>query len=160
MAPRFGRPSSYPGSRPVVELDGRHLHGSFNLIGIGKTLASEGMASKEAAPAFLEIEPACALGNEDVLEARMVCEPDARLQAVMTTQVVGDDEDSAFRIVSLDVLLDVLEEFEECNVILGVTRRGASGDLLAIADAQRSIDPHLVIPVTVLQRSLDPMTIH
>ena len=64
MAPRFGRPSPYPGSRPVVELDGCHLHGSFNLIGIGKTLASEGIASKEAPPAFLEIEPACTLGNE------------------------------------------------------------------------------------------------
>lgn len=153
MAPRFGRPSPYPGSRPVAELDGRHLHGSFNLIGIGKTLASEGIASKEAPPAFLEIEPACALGNEDVLEARMVCESDARLQAVMTTQVVGDDEEIAFRIVSLDVL-------EEFNAILGVMRRGTSGDLLAIADAQRSIDPRLVIPATVLQRSLDPMTIH
>jgi hypothetical protein len=83
MAPRFERPSPYPGSRPVVELDGRHLHGSFNLIGIGITLASEGIASREAPPAFLEIEPACALGNEGVLEARggsrPACAPGALL---------------------------------------------------------------------------------
>ena len=127
MVPRFGRPSPYLGSRPVVELDGCHLHGSFNLIGIGKTLASEGIASKEAPPAFLEIEPACPLGDEHMLNARMLCEPGACFQAVMATQVVGDNEDVARRIVRVDVL-------EELNVVLGITRRCTTRKLFAITD--------------------------
>jgi len=88
-----------------------------------------------------------------MLDARMVCEPGARFQAIVTAQIVGDDEDIPRGIVRFDVL-------EELNVVLGVTRKGTSGDLLAIADAQRPVDPGLVIPATVFQRSLDPMAIH
>ncbi len=82
----------------------------------------------------------------------MIRQPGARLQAIVTAQIVGDDEDISRRIVGFDVL-------EELDVVLGVPRRGASGDLLAIADAQRPVDPRLVVSTTVLQRGLDPMAI-
>lgn len=52
----FGWPSPDPGLGPVIELAGDHFPRSLNLIGIGETLGSCGIAAKEAPPAFLEIE--------------------------------------------------------------------------------------------------------
>ena len=152
MAACLGRSSPNPGFSSVVELHSRHVHCPFNLIGIGKALSSERIATKEAPPALLEIEPAGAFGNEDMLEAWMVRQPGARFQAVVTAEIVGDDEDVPLGIVGFDLL-------EQLDVMLGITRSCTARDLLAIADAQRSIDPHLVIPTTVLQRSLDAMAI-
>jgi hypothetical protein len=111
----------------MVELDGGHLHGSLDLTGIGKALARQRITAEEAPPALLQIEPARAFGNEDVLDAWMVYEPGARFQAIVTAQVVGDDEDIPRGIVRFDGL-------EELNVVLGVPRKGTSGDLLAITD--------------------------
>jgi hypothetical protein len=136
----------------MVELLGRHLHRLFNLISIGKTLAGEGIAAEETPPAFLEIEPACAFGNEDVLEARVVCQPDPRLQAIVTAQVISDDEDVARRIIRIDVL-------EQLDVILGIARCGTAGNLPTIAYTQRAGDPRLVVPTALLQWRLDSMPI-
>lgn len=57
----------------MVDLLGRHLHPSFNLISIGKTLASKRIAAEEPPPALLEIEPAGTFRNKDVLNARVFC---------------------------------------------------------------------------------------
>jgi hypothetical protein len=111
----------------VVELSGGHLHGSLDLIGIGETLARQRITAEEAPPAFLEIKPACPFGNKNVLEARMVRQPGARLQAVMAAQIVCDNENVAGRIVGFDGL-------EQLDVVLGITRSGTSGELFAIAD--------------------------
>ena len=153
MPPCLRRTSPDPGLGTMIELRSGHARSLLNLTRIGKTLAREGIAAEEPPPAFLQIEPTRAFGNEDVLEARVLCQPGARFQAVMTAQIVGDNENVAGRIVSFNVL-------EELNVVLGITRSRTARDLFAIADAQRSIDPHLVIPATVLQRSLDTMAIH
>ena len=128
VAARSGRPSPDPGFGSVVELRGGDLHRSLNLIGIRKALASERIATEQAPPTLLEVEPAGAFGNKDVLEARMVCEPSARFQAVMTAQIVCDDEDVPRRIVGFDLL-------QQLNVIFGVARGGTACDLLTIADA-------------------------
>jgi hypothetical protein len=136
----------------VIELSRRHLHRSFNLISIGKTLAREGIAAEQAPPAFLQIEPARALGNEDVLEAWVVCQPGTGCQAIVTAQVVGDDEDVARRIIGFDL-------FEQLNVVLGIARSRAPRDLFAIADTQRSIDPDLLLTTTVFQRGFDAMAV-
>lgn len=152
VASRSGRSSPDPRLGSSVELRCRHLHRSFNLIGIGEALAGEGIAAEEAPPALLQIEPARSFGNKDVLEAWMVCEPGAGLQAIMTAEIVCDDEDVAGRIVGFDVL-------EQLNVVLGIARSRTARDLLAIADPQRPINPHLVITTAVLQRRLDAMAI-
>src|SRR5205085_5316272 len=73
VATRLGRPSPDPRLGSVVKLDGGHLHRSLNLIGIGQALASERIAAEEPPPALLQVEPTRAFGNEDVLEAWMVC---------------------------------------------------------------------------------------
>jgi len=88
VAARFGRSPPDPGFGPVVELLGRHLHCSFNLLSIGKALASKGITTEQAPPPLLEIEPARAFGDEHMLEARMLREPGTGLQTVMTAQIV------------------------------------------------------------------------
>jgi hypothetical protein len=66
-------------------------------------------------------------GNEDVLEAWMVCQPGACLQAIMAAQIVRDDEKVPGRIVCFDL-------FEQFNIVLGIARSRTAGNLLAIAD--------------------------
>lgn len=153
MAACFERPPPDPGLGPVVELLGRHLHGSFNLLSIGKALASKGITAEQAPPSLLEIEPARAFGDEHMLEARMLREPGTGLQTVMAAQISGDDENVAGRVVDLDVL-------EQFNIVLGIARSGTTSELFAITHPQRPIDPDLVVTTTVLQRSLDAMAIH
>ncbi len=111
----------------MIELHRRHLHGPLDLIGIGEALPGEGIASKEAPPAFLQIQPTRSFGNEDVLEAWMVCQPGAGLQAIMAAQIVRDDENVPGWIVSFDL-------FEQFNIVLGIARSRTAGNLLAIAD--------------------------
>jgi hypothetical protein len=60
--PRFGSP---------VELSRRDASGLLNFIGIGKALPSQGIASEEAPPALLQVQPTGSLGNEDVVETWM-----------------------------------------------------------------------------------------
>ncbi len=84
-------------------MSGRHADGLLDLLGIGKALPSQGIAAEEPPPALLQIEPAGPCGNEDVLDAGMIDQPGPRLEAGMTTEIVGDDEDIPGRIVSFDV---------------------------------------------------------
>ena len=142
MAPRFGRSSPHPWLGSVVELHRRHLHRLFNLIGIGEALSGEGIATEETPPALLQVEPAGPFGNEDVLDAWVVRQPGTGLQAVMTAQIVGDDENVPCGIVGFDV-------FEQLDVILGIARSRTAGKLLAIADSQGPVDPHLLFPTAV-----------
>ena len=124
----LGRSTPDPRFGSLVELSGRDASGLFNLVRVGETLTRQAIATEQAPPALLEIEPAGSSGNEDVLQTRMVCEPGTCLQAVVTAEIVGDDENVPRRIVRFDVL-------EQLNVVLGITRGGASGQFLAIADA-------------------------
>ena len=111
---RFGRPSPDPGLGSVVELLGRHQHRAFNLIGIGKALARESITTEQAPPPLLEIEPTGSLGDEHMLEARMLRQPGTGLQTVMTTEIVGNNENVPVRVGGPDVL-------EQLNIVLGVT---------------------------------------
>ncbi len=104
MAPRFGRPSPNPRLGSVIELGRRHLHRSFDLIGVGKTLPGQRIAAEETPPSLLQVQPAGSFGNKDVLDARMVCEPGAGFQAVVATEIVRNDENVPLGIVRLNVL--------------------------------------------------------
>ena len=128
MAPRFGRPSPDPRLGSVIELGRRRLHRSFDLISVGKTLPGQRIAAEEPPPSLLEVEPTCPFGNEHVLDAWMVCQPSARLQAVVAAQIVRDNENLPFRVIRLTVL-------EQLNVVLGIARSGTARDLLAIANS-------------------------
>ena len=126
MAPCFGRPSPDPRLGSVVELGRGYLHRSLDLIRIGKALTRERIPAEEAPPALLQIQPTRPFRDEDLLETRMVYQPGAGCQAVMTAQIVGNDEDVAGGIVHF-------EHFQQCDVIGGVARGGAASQLFAVA---------------------------
>ena len=100
---RLRRSSPHPGLGSQVELSGCDAGSLLDLLGIGKALASQGITAEEPPPALLQVEPARPGGNEDVMDAWMPFQPGARLEAGMTAEIVGDDEQVTFGVVSFDV---------------------------------------------------------
>ena len=117
--PRVGSP---------VELSCSDASGLLDLVGVGKTLSSQGITAEEPPPALLQIEPARSCRNEDVLEAWMLSHPGSGLGAVIADQIISDHEDVACRIVGFD-------SGKQRDVVGRVARGGTSGELLAIAHA-------------------------
>ncbi len=70
----------------------------------------------------------------------------------MAGEVVGDDVEVARRIVGFEAL-------KQSDVVRRVARGGASGQFLAIAHTQRSLDPGFLGTATVIQRCFDAMSI-
>jgi len=97
------RASPDPWFGPPVELSSRDAGSLLDFLGIGKALPSQRIAAKEAPPALLQIDPARSGGNEDLVDAWMLYQPGACLKAVVTTEIIGDDEDIAGRIISFDI---------------------------------------------------------
>ncbi len=128
MTRRPGRTPPDPGLGAQVELSGGNTGRLLDFLGSGKALPSKRITAKEAPPAFLQIEPARSGGNEDLLDARMRFEPGARLQAAVTTEIIGNHVDVAGRVVGFDV-------GEQSDIAFGVARSGTAGELLAIAHA-------------------------
>lgn len=67
----LGRSTPDPGIGTPVELSCGEASGLLNLVGVGKTLSSQGIAAEEPPPALLQVEPAGSCRNEDVVEAWM-----------------------------------------------------------------------------------------
>lgn len=109
-------------------------------------------SSKVTRKDSLQIEPAAAFGNKDALEARMIHQPDAGLQTVMTAEIICEKENIPSRIVGLDVL-------EEFDGVLGIAGSGTTRVFFAITHPQGSRGPDVVIAATVCQGRLDTMTI-
>lgn len=99
----LGRSSPDPGLGANIELSRGNLGGLFDLIGSGKALPSQRITPEEPPPTFLEIEPAGSCRNEDVMQARMLCQPGAGLRTVMAAEIIGDDKDAACRILRFNV---------------------------------------------------------
>src|SRR5262249_25493536 len=91
-----------------------------------------------------QVEPACARGDEDVVQARMRLHPGPRLQAVVTGQVIGDQIEVPPGMVRFD-------SGQERDVLFGVARGRTPRQLLAVADPQPAIDPGLLWPPLVVQ---------
>src|SRR6266702_4332358 len=83
-----------------------------------------------------------------MMDAWMPFQPGARLQTVVTGEIIADDEEVTCRIVGFDV-------GQQSNVALGVTRSGTAGHLLAIAHAERPVDPGCLGPALIVQRRFD-----
>ncbi len=64
-----------PGPGAGVELGGGHPGGVGNLIRVGEGLPGQCLAPEDPPPAFLEVQPAGALGGEGVADAGMVFQP-------------------------------------------------------------------------------------
>jgi len=83
----LGRPTPDPGLSPQVELPGGDAGGLLDLIGRGLALPSQRIAAAQAPPALLQVQPAGAFGNEDLLEPRMLGQPGAGLGTVVAGEV-------------------------------------------------------------------------
>ena len=99
----LGQSSPHPGPGATVELNCGDRCRLLDLVGIGLALASQGIASEEAPPALLEVEPTRLFGNEDMLDPRMLHEPATSLGAIVTREVVGNDKDVACGIGNFDL---------------------------------------------------------
>jgi len=113
MAMILRRASPDPGLGSMIELSGGNAGGLFDLPGVGKTLSGKRITTEKPPPAFLQIEPARAFGNEDVMQARMLIHPSSRLSAVVATQIVSDDVNVPAGIVRFNVL-------EQSDIVGGV----------------------------------------
>src|SRR5690242_11638951 len=153
VGPWFGLGSSPdPGPGAGVELGGGHPGGVGDLVWVGEGLAGQGLPPEDPPPAFLEVQPAGALGDEGVPDAGMVLQPGPGALAVVAGQVIGDHVDHALGV-------GLLLELEEVLVEGAVAGRGAHGDRLPVSDAQPAVDPGLLRPAGIFQRRLDPVPI-
>lgn len=128
------------------------MAGSVDLCVVGEGLSGEGFSPEDPPPWFLQVEPARPDRDERVLDPRMVLEPFAGGFSVVTGQVVGDDVDVTGRI-------GLFDQFEEALVVDAVAGGRGERDGVAVADADRSVDPDLVRAARVFQCRLDPVPI-
>src|SRR6266487_2337385 len=138
-------PSPDPGPGAGVELGGGDLGGVGDLVGVGEGLAGQGGLAEDPPPAFLQVEPAGAFGDEGVPDAGMAFQPGPGVLAVVAGEVIGDDHDLAVRV-------GVLYLLQEPLVVAAVAGRGAHGDLLPVGDAQPAVDPGFLRAAGILQR--------
>jgi hypothetical protein len=99
----LGRSTPDPGGGSPIELSGRDASGLLNLIRGGKALPRQRIASEEAPPALLQVQPTGSLWNEDVMEPGMFSHPGACLSTIVAGKIVSDDENVARRIISFYV---------------------------------------------------------
>src|SRR5438034_6519976 len=150
MPAGFDRPP-VPGVEGLDRVRGAdHLADLDVVVEEGNELPGQRLAPEDPPPAFLQVEPAGALGDEGVPDAGMILQPGPGALAVVAGQVTGDHVDHAHGV-------GPLLELEEVLVEGAVAGRGAHGDRLAAGDAQPAVDPGLLRPAGVLQRRLDPV---
>jgi hypothetical protein len=148
----LGRASPDPGLSPPVELRSGDAGGLLNLLGIGKTLASERIAAEEPPPALLQIEPARPSGYEHVMDTGMRFQPGSRFETAVTGEIVADDEDVPTGIVRFDVS-------QQCDIAFGVARSRAARQFLAVTHPQRPIDPGFFWSSPIVERRFDAVPI-
>src|SRR5258707_10200609 len=84
VGPRFGLgPSTDPGAGAGVELGGGGPGGVGDLVGVGEVLPGQRLAPEDPPPAFLQVQPAGALGDEGVADAGMILQPGPGALAVV-----------------------------------------------------------------------------
>jgi len=135
-----------------VELVGCEGRGLGDVVGVGEGAAGEGGLAEDAPPAFLQVEPARADGDEGVVDAGMVLEPGPGGQAVVAGQVVGDDPGLPVRVGVLDLLQELLVE----DAVAG---GGGHGQGLAVGGAQAAVDPGFLRSAAVVEFRFDPVPV-
>jgi hypothetical protein len=145
-------PGPHPWAGAGVELAGRDQGGQGDLLRGGKRLPRKRLAAKQPPPTLLQVQPASALGDEHLADARVVGQPGTGRVPVVAGQVIGDHHDGPVGVGGLDRGQQVL-------VAGRVAGRGGQGDRLPIADAQRPLHPGPLRPAAVVQWSFDPVAV-
>src|SRR5271169_2763352 len=107
MTRRFRRSTPNPRLGPTVQLSCGDAGSSLNFFGISKRLTSQRIPSEEAPPPFLHVQPTGPFRNEHLIQPRMISQPRPRRLAVVTAQVIGDDEHISRRVGCFDLLQHV-----------------------------------------------------
>lgn len=141
-----------PGMGATVELLSGHTGGEGDLCAIGEALTSIGRTAQEAPPALDQIQPSSAHRDENLTYPRVSGEPLADGATGVTREVVGDEIEVAVGIVALDGA-------EQVQIPCGVARGSGLGEDVSITDAQRPIDPGLIVATAVDERRLNAMAI-
>src|SRR5260370_21877945 len=85
------------------------------------------------------------------MDARVIDQPGASLEAGVTREIVSDDEDIPVRIVGFDV-------GQQGDVALGVARGGTAGQLLAITHPQCPVDPGFLRSAPIVKWRFDAVS--
>jgi hypothetical protein len=123
-----------------------------DLGAIGETLAGVRRAAQAPPPRLDQVEPARADRDEDLLDTRMGSEPVTDGATRVAGEIVRDEIQIAYGVV----LINLLKQLEIADGI--ACGRGLGTDL-PIADAQRSVDPGLVVPAAVDEWDFDAVAI-
>jgi hypothetical protein len=127
-----------PGMGVAIELARRDPRGEGDLLTICETVAGVGGATKAPPPGLNHVQPAGANGNEDLLNAGMGGEPLTDGAAGVAREMVGDQIEVPDRVV----LINRLKRLEIAGRVACGRRLGAD---LPLPEAQRSVDPRLVV---------------
>lgn len=87
---RTGRAPPDPGFRPMVEFLRGEDGDLVDLLGVGKRLPGQRLAAEETPPAFLEIQPTCAGGEENLANPRMGAQPLHHRRTFVAGEIVRD----------------------------------------------------------------------
>src|SRR5260370_36690378 len=82
------------------------------------------------------------------MDARVIDQPGASLEAGVAREIVSEDEDIPVRIVGFDV-------GQQGDVALGVARGGTAGQLLAITHPQCPVDPGFLRSAPIVKWRFD-----
>jgi integrase len=118
VRPRFGlRPAPDPGPGAGVELGGGYLGGVGDLAGVGEGLPGQRLPAEDPPPAFLQVQPAGALGDEGVADAGVVLQPGAGALAVVAGEVIAEQCSRSTVKNSLALLVRVMEQAVRDGII-------------------------------------------
>jgi transposase len=97
---------------------------------------------------YLQVEPTRPCRDRDLLDARVVRQPLLDRPARMAKEVVRDD-------VEITRGVGMVDGLQQAQVADGVARGGGECDFLAVAHAQRPVEPHFLVPAAVFEWSLN-----
>ena len=126
-----------------------------DVVVIGEGLASEGFAAKDAPPAFDQVEPRGADGNEGVLDTRMRGQPVADRATAVAGEVVRDQ-------VEITVRIGLVEGLEQGEIAGGVARGAVWVNAAHPAHRGRTARhrPRLYPAALIVQGHFDAVAIH
>lgn len=123
-----------------------------DLVSIGERLPDQCLASEQTPPRRLQVQPAGAFRDTDLMHARMRRQPFLYRLAGMARQIVGDQRQITLRVGGVDGV-------QQPQIADGIARTRREGQFVPLTYTQRTINPDVLWPTTICKWCLDPMAI-